>query len=70
MEGEIRDESQAIPVTKQDVVVTKATPAPGTVVEGVGVVNAEGVVVASTAVESPTKRKVPPPPKRNGKGHK
>jgi LYR motif-containing protein 4 len=66
IEGEIRDESQAS--ARQDVTVTKATPAPGTVIEGVGVANAEGVVVASTAVESPTKRKGPPPPKRKGKG--
>lgn len=67
VEGEIKDESQASN-GHPDVTVIKATPAPGTVVEGVGVANAEGIVVASTAVESPTKRKGPPPPKRKGKG--
>lgn len=68
VEGEIKDESQASN-GQPDVTVIKATPAPGTVVEGVGVANAEGIVVASTAVESPTKqRKGPPPPKRKGKG--
>ncbi|OKL62956.1 hypothetical protein UA08_01971 [Talaromyces atroroseus] len=66
VEGEIRDEFQTS--ARQDVTITKATPAPGTVIEGVGVANAEGIVVASTAVESPTKRKGPPPPKRKGKG--
>lgn len=67
VEGEIKDESQASN-GQPDVTVIKATPAPGTVVEGVGVANAEGIVVASTAVESPTKRKGPPPPKRKGRG--
>lgn len=67
VDGEIKDESQASN-GQPDVTVIKATPAPGTVVEGVGVANAEGIVVASTAVESPTKRKGPPPPKRRGKG--
>ncbi|EED13889.1 conserved hypothetical protein [Talaromyces stipitatus ATCC 10500] len=67
VEGEIKDESQAAN-GQQDVTVIKATPAPGTVVEGVGVANAEGIVVASTAVESPAKRKGPPPPKRKGRG--
>ncbi|EEA19572.1 hypothetical protein TMatcc_009711 [Talaromyces marneffei ATCC 18224] len=67
LEGEIKDESQ-VSNGHPDVTVIKATPAPGTVVEGVGVANAEGIVVASTAVESPTKRKGPPPPKRKGKG--
>lgn len=69
VEGEIKDESQASN-GQPDATVIKATPAPGTVVEGVGVANAEGIVVASAAaaVESPTKRKGPPPPKRKGKG--
>lgn len=67
--GEIKDESQ-VTSEHHDVTVVKATPAPGTVVEGVGVANAEGIVVASTAGEFPMKRKGPPPPKRRGKGLK
>lgn len=44
-------------------------PAPGTVVEGVGVVNAEGLVVANDPVQpAPPTRRRPPPPKRRAKG--
>lgn len=43
-------------------------PAPGTVVAGVGMVNAEGVVIAGDqTVPTPTKKR-PPPPKRKAKG--
>lgn len=69
IEGEITGDVQTIAEQSQ-VPVTAETPAPGTVVEGVGVVNAEGVVVAeagSAAVMTPPKRR-PPPPKRKGKG--
>ncbi|QKX63983.1 uncharacterized protein TRUGW13939_11156 [Talaromyces rugulosus] len=75
VEGEIKDESQVAP-TQQDATVTRVIPPPGTVVDGVGVANAEGVVVAPPApAESPSKRSGPPPPKRKnksigGKSHK
>ncbi len=52
----------------EDVEMTE-TPAPGTVVEGVGVVNAEGVVVAGDMMMQPTPpRRRPPPPRRKPKG--
>ena len=41
---------------------------PGTVVEGVGVVNAEGVVVATEPAAPTPPRRRPPPPKRKPKG--
>lgn len=69
IEGEITGDVQTI-AEQSEVPVTAETPAPGTVVEGVGVVNAEGVVVAeagSASVMTPPKRR-PPPPKRKGKG--
>ncbi|KAI9879901.1 MAG: hypothetical protein M1830_006568 [Pleopsidium flavum] len=53
----------------EDVEMTEA-PAPGTVVEGVGVVNAEGVVVAGDMMmmqPTPPRRR-PPPPRRKPKG--
>ena len=43
-------------------------PAPGTVVEGVGVVNAEGVVIAGDQIQPTPPRRKPPPPKRKAKG--
>ena len=42
--------------------------APGTVVEGVGVANAEGVVIAGDHVLPTPPRRRPPPPKRKPKG--
>ncbi|RHZ70507.1 hypothetical protein CDV55_100938 [Aspergillus turcosus] len=69
IEGEITDEAQVRAEHKEVAVIPEA-PAPGTVVEGVGVVNAEGVVVAeagSVSVMTPPKRR-PPPPKRKAKG--
>lgn len=71
IEGEITDDTQ---VTTEDnqATVTPEAPAPGTVIEGVGVVNAQGVVVAeagSAAVLTPPRRR-PPPPKRKAKGLK
>ncbi|KAL8906397.1 MAG: hypothetical protein Q9207_002058 [Kuettlingeria erythrocarpa] len=47
--------------------VTQA-PAPGTVVEGVGVANAEGVIVAGDQMLPTPPRRRPPPPKRKAKG--
>lgn len=69
VEGEIKDESEAKPA-HENATVTKMTPAPGTVVDGVGVANAEGVIVASAEATTPAapKRRGPPPPKRRGKG--
>ena len=70
IEGEVTEDVQAIASANSEVTVTPETPAPGTVVDGVGVVNSEGVVVAeagSAAVMTPPKRR-PPPPKRKGKG--
>ena len=43
-------------------------PAPGTVVEGLGVVNAEGVVIAGDQAMPTANRRRPPPPKRKAKG--
>ncbi|KAJ5152986.1 LYR family protein [Penicillium canariense] len=67
IEGEITGDVQMI-AEQSEVPVKAEAPAPGTVVEGVGVVNAEGVVVAeagSASVMTPPKRR-PPPPKRKG----
>lgn len=47
----------------EEAALTEA-PAPGTVVDGVGVVNAEGVVVAGDVVLPTPPRRRPPPPKR------
>ena len=59
VEGEIvADEAKAI--------LTEA-PAPGTVVEGLGVANAEGIVIAAEVMPTPPRRR-PPPPKRKPKG--
>ncbi|KAL8664489.1 MAG: hypothetical protein Q9202_003039 [Teloschistes flavicans] len=58
VEGEVFDEEPS---------ATEAPP-PGTVVEGVGVANAEGVIVAGDQMlPTPPKRR-PPPPKRKAKG--
>jgi hypothetical protein len=47
--------------------VTPATAAPGTIVEGVGVVNAQGVVVANDILhQTPPRRRPPPPKKKRG----
>ena len=54
-------------IVEEDTTLSQAQ-AHGTVVEGVGVVNAEGVVIAGDqVVPTPPKRR-PPPPKRKGKG--
>ncbi|KAL8944270.1 MAG: hypothetical protein Q9216_000565 [Gyalolechia sp. 2 TL-2023] len=62
-------EGQAIDgeVVEKEANVTQA-PAPGTVVEGVGVANAEGVIVAGDQVLPTPPRRRPPPPKRKAKG--
>ncbi|KAI4149844.1 MAG: hypothetical protein LQ340_004404 [Diploschistes diacapsis] len=58
IEGEVADSND----------VSTQAPAPGTVVEGIGVVNAEGIVVmAEQAAPTPARRR-PPPPKRKPKG--
>ncbi|PNS15981.1 Zinc finger CCCH domain-containing protein 45 [Sphaceloma murrayae] len=59
VEGEVKDE---------DVSMADApTLAPGTVVEGIGVANAEGQVVAHDLLQpTPARRRKPPPPKRKG----
>lgn len=70
IEGETTEDADMIASSNSDVIVTPEAPAPGTVVEGVGAVNAEGVVVAeagAAAVMTPPRRR-PPPPKRKGKG--
>ncbi|KAJ9212637.1 hypothetical protein DTO166G4_5708 [Paecilomyces variotii] len=66
LEGEIKETGEVVP-EQPDATVIKETPAPGTVVEGVGIVNAEGVVVASAEADAAPKRR-PPPPKRKAKG--
>ena len=45
-------------------------PAPGTVVEGVGIVNAEGLVVADEKPAPSVNKRRPPPPKRKPKVHR
>ena len=52
----------------EDEAVMAEAPAPGTVVEGVGIANAEGVVVAGDQVIPTPPRRRPPPPKRKPKG--
>ena len=54
-------------VIEQETAPTQAL-APGTVVEGVGVANAEGVVIAGDHVLATPPRRRPPPPKRKPKG--
>lgn len=54
-------------VVEENANVTQA-PAPGTVVEGVGVANAEGVIVAGDQILPTPPRRRPPPPKRKAKG--
>ena len=54
-------------VVEEETSPTQA-PAPGTVVEGVGVVNAEGVVIAGDQGVPPINKRRPPPPKRKAKG--
>ncbi|KAL8675231.1 MAG: hypothetical protein Q9168_000351 [Polycauliona sp. 1 TL-2023] len=54
-------------VLKDETNVTQV-PAPGTVVAGVGVANAEGVVVAGDQILPAPPRRRPPPPKRKAKG--
>ena len=56
-------------VVDEDVSMTDAPVlAPGTVEEGVGVANAEGLVVANDLLQPtpPRRRKMPPPPRRRG----
>ena len=55
-------------IIEDKAVLTQAA-APGTVVEGVGVANAEGVVVVGESVQpTPTRRKPPPPKKKPKSG--
>jgi hypothetical protein len=60
VEGEVQPTDAAIEVAP-------ATAAPGTIVEGVGVVNAEGVVVANDILQQTPPRRRPPPPKKKMK---
>jgi hypothetical protein len=60
VEGEVQPTDDAIEVVP-------ATAAPGTIVEGVGVVNAEGVVVANDILQQTPPRRRPPPPKKKVK---
>jgi hypothetical protein len=48
--------------------VTTRAPAPGTVIEGIGIANADGVIVANEQVMPTPPRRRPPPPKRKPKG--
>ncbi|KAI9754016.1 MAG: hypothetical protein M4579_004892 [Chaenotheca gracillima] len=52
-----------------EVTMTDAS-APGTVLEGVGVVNADGVVVSTDIAHPTPSRRRPPPPRRKPKGFK
>ena len=54
-------------IIEDDSIMAEA-PAPGVVVDGVGVANAEGVVVANEQVVPTPPRRRPPPPKRKAKG--
>ena len=62
-------EGQAVDgeIVEEEITPTHA-PAPGTVVEGLGVVNAEGVVIAGDQAMPAANRRRPPPPKRKAKG--
>jgi hypothetical protein len=60
VEGEVQPTDDAIEAAP-------ATAAPGTIVEGVGVVNAEGVVVANDLLQQTPPRRRPPPPKKKVK---
>jgi hypothetical protein len=60
VEGEVQPTDAAIEVAP-------ATAAPGTIVEGVGIVNAEGVVVANDVLTQTPPRRRPPPPKKKVK---
>lgn len=62
MEGEIEEDD-----VETAAIVPEPAAAPGTVVEGVGVVNAEGLVVANDLIATPTRKK-PLPPRRKKKG--
>ncbi|KAJ5063914.1 hypothetical protein J3E74DRAFT_235495 [Bipolaris maydis] len=61
VEGEVQPTDAAIEVAP-------ATAAPGTIVEGIGVVNAEGIVVANDVVQQTPPRRRPPPPKKVKRG--
>ena len=62
-------EGQAVDgeIVEEETSPTQA-PAPGTIVEGLGVVNAEGVVIAGDQAMPAANRRRPPPPKRKAKG--
>ncbi|PGH00173.1 hypothetical protein AJ80_09227 [Polytolypa hystricis UAMH7299] len=69
VEGEIKSDT-AVAAESATGAVVAAAPAPGTVIEGVGVVDKEGVVVAepeALMVAAITKKRLPPP-KRKAKG--
>lgn len=58
-------------VRPTEIALVEAAPAaatPGTVVEGVGIVNAEGVIVVNDAAHQSTPRRRPAPPKKKSKG--
>lgn len=67
--GVLVPEGQAVEaeIVDENTTLSEA-PAPGTVVEGVGVVNAEGLVIAGDQMQPTPPRKRPPPPKRRPKG--
>lgn len=62
IEGEVIEEDETLKSAPVETAV-----APGTVVEGVGIVNAEGVVVATDLLQPTPTRKKPPPPRRKPK---
>jgi len=62
VEGEVVEDNTA------EAEVAPVTLAPGTVVEGVGVANAEGLVVANDLLQHTAQRRKPPPPKRKKGG--
>lgn len=62
VEGEVAPTDAAIEVAP-------VIAAPGTIVEGVGVVNAEGIVVANDILQQTPPRRRPPPPKKKKMKH-
>ncbi|KAH6620458.1 hypothetical protein C7974DRAFT_234547 [Boeremia exigua] len=62
VEGEVAPTDAAIEVVP-------VIAAPGTVVEGVGVVNAEGIVVSNDVLQQTPPRRRPPPPKKKKTKH-
>ncbi|OJD27169.1 hypothetical protein ACJ73_01440 [Blastomyces percursus] len=67
VEGEITENTEAVP-ENSDATIVGASPAPGTIVEGVGMVDTQGVGFAETHSTMVAPMKEHPPLKRKAKG--